>query len=278
MGKKEDQLNLINNDIGILEGYVSYAKKLHENLAYVENILEQSRWRKIFYETMPQDIENELPDKIIDYSRIAHESIYTTFKGMGEIKFSHIPSSTGVSATPSTNEYSYALFKSKKTDPDSNKWANNVICSYKAMEFNNDKIDNIKNKINILSKEISDQFIKSVDSYKRVKNGIGDIFEAALSMRTVLDHTKGEIFFLSHKAKKANKSLQWETMAEDLSINGPDSRECLILKGQKEKYDSLFLSFTNIGKNRIKIDLPKFEDLFIEYIDHLYITLNLIEL
>ena len=109
------------------------------------------------------------------------------------------------------------------------------------------------------------------------KTEMEDKVDAGIWIRNVLEHFKGDILQLAKTSDKEN-TPSWEKMSQRLTGKTTTSIECSEMIKQKVEWKRLHEELTKIAKNPKYAKNANLEIIWIEFIDHLFIVLGLINL
>jgi hypothetical protein len=152
-------------------------------------------------------------------------------------------------------------------------WGNRYSNEYLALQDRLKREGEVLNLLSKLKPSLGHEFKQASNDVKKcLANNISQI-SAGIAMRNVLEHFKGELFELARKHPREQK-LNWSKIADRLVVSGTLRDR---FKIQEKRWNQLQQRLSKLAKCHITIDNLELKSIFAEFIDHIYISLSLVQ-
>lgn len=96
-----------------------------------------------------------------------------------------------------------------------------------------------------------------------------------------MEHINGELFGIARRVRHGKglfvKKIKWPEVAEVLAKGGVGSPEHAALDAERSTYDTLHGGLTTLAKNLTQLSEPDFRAIKVQYHEHLFVELNLLD-
>lgn len=266
----QDYINLLMDRKRYLLKHVDYVKKVIPDSLEVSQLIEDTD-REL-------DLLSKLPD--VAFTSIEFQPLDDIKKFNGEIEKRYpippIPTDYFGGTIAISSASSVSIFtKVSSTDIDLHTWLSDEIEAYEVSLSRHNKIKEVGRRLALIKSNIAEEYTTSEQAYLSTKQGLGLRSTAGITMRNVLEHTKGELF---GRVQKKKGRVTWQEMTSKLSISIEGSLEYRTLLNLEYDWDSLHQDLTNLAKNLPLSVNVTLDVLWIRYIELLYSLSGLINL
>lgn len=261
----------------LLSNTLKTAEDLHKNVPAIKNALEQTKWQRDVICTMPDEVKKEITDEYV--SEISEALTFSSriFQPLENLSLTNVSSLSAVVVSDSSAAYNTVIMFGNSASPSVSEWAVAHQKSYQVLQEKQERVTATKQLLGSLSLKVANEFGEATESVKYATTTTGDIQGAAIKLRNVLEHLRGELFERAIQRPREQK-IKWTEMAERLAKGGSSGIECKRLLSEENKYKSLHSDLTNVAKNLKVITKGNLENLNTEVVDHVYTIITLINL
>lgn len=181
-------------------------------------------------------------------------------------------------ATTASGTVTYNLLTSFRSsdDPSTQRWVNNYAPVYETIQVSFSLVERINALLISLNGDIAQEFKVAESSYQAAVGGWQDTTAAAIAMRNVLEHYKGELFKRAINRPREQR-IRWSDMADRLTITSVGSPGHQQLITQEVTWNDLQSGLSNLAKNQ-SYRHKRLEIVHTELLDHLYTVLSLVKI
>jgi len=270
MSKDEEAKEIIRETKDKIDDYLEKAQKINQTIPNVSLAKENINGLYYAFQSKPPNINLNLGDNCLSVFKRQREAVFN-LPDLPAINVTSVSTITAVS-TSAANATIFALDAIKPETPEASQW----LYNFQQNQANIQEREEYKNKIQeileIIKKDFAKEFSISVEEYYRIQT-TNDISNAALKMRNVLEHLKGELLFKARRLPQDQK-IKWDAMADRIAKIGYQQD----LKNEENNHRLIHDELSRIAKNHEKPTKYEFTIIFSKYILHLYSVLNYIDL
>jgi len=259
-----------------LKNWLDNAESIHKIVPYVQQAYDQAEWQGSFFESMPSEISGKIDES---YNRRVDDSLQYTYTNLPQLPsmegvHDNVTSMVAMNVSDSTAALQFAItYAVTFTSPESKSWAADKIGSYSKLQLRSENIEFIESQLANIKPENATEFKEAVEAYY-ASSTTGDISGLAIKMRSVTEHTKGELIEIAKKPPE--QKIKWPAMAERLAKGDPSSIEYRNLLNEEGTHRALHSKLSRVSKNQIQLGQEEVKSTFAEFIAHLFTVLNLI--
>jgi hypothetical protein len=269
MSKDEEAKKILRETKDKVDDYLDRANKIKQSIPYISMVKETVNGLYSGFQSKPPDMDMNLSDDCLTVFRRQRESVFN-LPQLPVVNVANISTMTAVSST-AANLTIYALDAVKPENPTALQWVHNFQQNQAEIQEREEYKNKIYELLQKVKNNLAKEFIISVEEYYRIQT-TNDIANAALKMRNVLEHLKGELCFQARRLPQEQK-IRWETMADRLAKRGYQQD----LKKEEALHLNIHDELSRIAKNIKIATKDEFKIIYSKYILHLYSVLNYID-
>jgi hypothetical protein len=260
-----------------LAEWLKNAKQIADVTPIIQQASEIADFQYDLIASMPSDVEAPIRDELLSSISGSHDFWQAQLPKIQPTSTAGTLSGLAMSVYDSTSAYDYLTIVAVNGNEAARGWAQPRVRRYRELQIGQQRIEAVHQTMKTIKTELADEFQTSVNAYRAALPQVKDYQGAGIQLRNVLAHTKGELISKAMRLSKKQK-LKWYQMASILAKGGTASPEHSLLITQEPSFKSLHDRLTIIAKNQSVIARQDLEDIFTEWVDHLFTVLNLVDL
>jgi len=268
-----DPKQLSNEKKTYISNWLSQAKTIADAVPKVQRQFEVASWETSALSDAPDEIIDPLSENLNSSLSKDLYIVKQALPQMPEINLKILNASTG--STAATAAYIYTITdQARQSDVASiNEWGSRHSNDYLSLQNQLDRESEVLNLLNELNPTLMEEFKQASNDIKKCLANTISQTNAGIAMRNVLEHFKGELFELARKHPREQK-LNWTEIADRLVEPGALRDR---FKLQEEQWNSLQQRLSRLAKGHITMDNLELKSIFVKLIDHIFITLSLVQ-
>lgn len=268
----------------LISNFLEDVKKVNEVVPFIKQAQEETDWTIGVFKDIPDDIA-----KVVDANKMQDifvKDLKVWNKALPPINLdsSYLTSAgSGASGTASQVVYSQILdaraISGSSQNPALVSWSSKHLAEYEQIRSRQTKVSEIEKLLSKIRLELSLEFSEANASFSKADKSVVEPNDAANSMRNVLNHVEGNLLEISRSGQKiqVSKGQMWAFFSDKLSIGGKNSVEHSLLLQKQNDQAKLKHELTDILKKTSKDPLARLRELHVQWLDHLYTTLKLVD-
>lgn len=268
-----DPRKLANEKKRHISNWLSQAKTIADAVPKVQQQLELASWETSALSDAPDEIITHLSGNLNSSLCQDLEIMKQALPQMPEIDLKILNASTGSMSVTAADVYKITDHARWSVVVLISEWGNRYSNEYLALQDRLEREGEVLNLLTKMKPSLGHEFKQASNDVKKcLANNISQI-SSGIAMRNVLEHFKGELFELARKHLREQK-LNWSEIADRLVVSGTLRDR---FKIQEERWNHLQQRLSRLAKGHITIDNLELKSIFAELIDHIYISLSLIQ-
>jgi len=270
----DDPKKLVYEKKKYLSDWLRNAKTIADAVPKVQQQLDAATWESSALSDAPKEIIAPWSEDLCSSLRKDLNIIQRALQPIPEIDPKIVNASIGCLAG-TTSEIYMSLNMARQSDVvPIREWGIHHSEEYLFLQFRFKREGEVLEILNKFCPSLGKEFELASNDFRKFLAGTGNRTSAGIAMRNVLERFKGELFDHARKHLREQK-LGWNEIADRLMDQGT-SRDRF--KRQGERWNSLQQRLSKLAKGRIGMDKEEVKSIFVELVDHLYITLTLAQL
>jgi hypothetical protein len=239
---------------------------------HVYRAYEVTKWESEAISEAPENVRGAIARELTPYYTNSLAALGSSLSAMPQYIASTTVSNLSAVTASATPTYAVlASFRSSNDEP-TQIWANRQMSIYEVIQTSFGLVERIKKLLMSLKPAIAKEFELAEDTYQGAIGGWQDRTAAAIAMRNVLEHYKGELFDRAINRPHEQK-IPWSVMADRLTIASVGSPGHQQLRTEEKTWNNLQKSLSNLAKNQSYRD-KSLETVHTELVDHLHTVLS----
>lgn len=268
-----DPRKLANEKKAYISNWLSQAKTIADAVPKVQQQLQLASWEASALSDAPDEIITSLSGNLNSSLCQDLEIMKRGLPQMPGIDLKFLNASTGSMAVTAADVYAITDQARWSVVVPISEWGNRYSNEYLALQDRLKREGEVLNLLSKLKTSLGHEFKQASNDVKKcLANNISQI-SAGIAMRNVLEHFKGELFELARKHPREQK-LNWSKIADRLVVSGTLRDR---FKIQEKRWNQLQQRLSKLAKCHITIDNLELKSIFAEFIDHIYISLSLVQ-
>jgi hypothetical protein len=258
-----------------LEEVIIKIKSAYDTIPIITQALDYARWNQKTVYAFPPKVFGSVDDSLT--GTISNAATYWQSKTTDISSLDQNVTNSGLAINASGSSGLYDSINSYSKSYGTEPWIQPLILEFDTIQKNQNIRGVVSTKLAVIDAHIATEFNQSVEIIDHALAGTRTFSEAAILMRTVLEHFKGRLYTKSPTAGGVPKGVKWEGMAKDLARNGVGSLEYSTLRSENVTYDRLHDRLSELAKNIATSTAEDFHILSVEYVGHIFVVLNLLD-
>jgi hypothetical protein len=264
-GKLADEKRTYLND------WLNNAKTIADAVPIVQRQLDVSRWESSALLDAPREIVAPSSADLCRSLRQDLGIIKHALPPMPKMDLNILKYSSGSTAATALAVFSMADQARQNHQASIREWGSRHREKYLALQERPKREGEVLTLLSKLKPTLGREFEQASNDLRKCLSSTANMTGAGIAIRNVLEHFKGELINLARNHRKEQK-LTWEEVADRLVEDGvPRER----FKKQGELWNSLQQRLSRLAKGQIHMERVELEGIFVELVDHLYVTLSL---
>ena len=276
MEKDEIAKEIAEKKLNLLGDWLERAKDVHQAVPFIQDAYDQTKWQYDVLASLPTEARDQIGDFYLGKLNDSYKYMVDNLPALPPLQMSNVASLSAVTTADSTGTFQIITRVSSFESVQTHDWAVAKASEFRELQGRQNRINSIMSQLSVLDADRAQEFEKSVEAYKRAVSSTTDLTDAAIKIRNVLEHVKGELFEKAIRRPKEQK-IRWPDMAARLAKGGDAGIECRNLKNEENTHKSLHDRLSRIAKNLDKITPEDLNNIFTEFVNHLFTVLNLID-
>lgn len=269
MDDSNDPRVLANQKKVYLQGWLDNAKSIQTVVPKVRQVLELSAWQASALADAPQ----EVPEQVTTFLKEDLQMLRRELPELPKVAPTAVYLSDATTSTTSDVIYLAACDAQSNQDFKVRNWGTQQCQAYETLQGHLGRVKDVRALLSRLESSLATEFDEAVSAYERLLAGTDTQPGAAIAMRNVLEHYKGELMNLARQHPREQKP-SWQEMAERLVAPDRIARDRFAL--QEVKWQDLQQRLSRTAKGHVFLIYADLKRTFAEFIDHLYIVLCLV--
>ena len=269
MDDSNDPRVLANQKKVYLQDWLDKAKSIQKVVPKVRQVLESAVWQASALADAPQEVGTQV-------TAYLEEDLQMLRKELPEVP-KVVPTGVYLSdvTTATTSEVIYQAAWDAQSNQDFKvrDWGAKQCQAYETLQNRLERVKDVRGLLSRLKSCLATEFDEAFSAYQRLLAGTDAQHGAAIAMRNVLEHYKGELMNRARRHPREQK-LSWQQMAERLVAADKIARDRFAL--QEQKWQALQHRLSRAAKGHVVLDDADVRNIFAEFTDHLYIVLCLV--
>lgn len=240
----------------------------------VQKSLEQDKWQLDIVSTMPESVSEIPDDQYSEFVALSDQIWSGALPIMPTYDESMLATGVAVTNTAGSAAFAIVTRAAELPEPAARAWSAPHKASYVRLQENQDRMGETRVLLRKLYPNRANEFDDAERKYRAWRLGSGDRSGAAIALRNVLEHIKGDLMMKAMR-KPPEQHIDWRTMAERLAIGGSDDSASKTLIELNQVWNSLHTRLIEIGKNLDAGVVTDLESVFVEWVDLLHSMLIL---
>lgn len=254
-----------------LADWLEGAKSIQAAVPNVQRQLDLAAWDEQALSDAPREVEDVICGSVAPLLEQDLETIHKALPELPRVELRQVYVSDATTSTSSMVIYHLASVAQSSHDSQIETWGYRHCKRYETLQGELGRETEVRGLLYTLKDKLGHEFDDAVSAYRMAQAGIGIQPNVGIAMRNVLEHYKGEL--MTRACDPNEQKVTWEQMADRLVTNPGVPRQRFLL--QEKVWETLHARLTGIAKNRGQLDLPGLKTIFVEFVDHLYVTLSL---
>jgi hypothetical protein len=261
-----------------LENALDSRLRAQDDIPHIQEELDVTNWQlralenrppessEIPYKSRSDDIEKENQFLIDSYPILDVKGDSTLYASTGSVTASGSPS--------------VYIFVNRVRDlgtPEAIKYGNTYIQEYNQLQLAQGRPERVRMLLEKLnSPNTLERFDRALLGYKKYRSEPKEKIATANHMRNLLYGLQGDLW--EHARHSPRETMNWNTMASRLAINGNRGQEYITLASQEAVQSTLISRLSEVLKDREGGSLTDLDSIWVEIQDFIFTVFGLIDL